>query len=83
MQENDYKVCSKCGEEYALEALTCAECGGALVFPSQYEPPPLEEDEADVLVRQSQVNYLRELAGLLQKNRIRSAIRFHGCPPGT
>jgi hypothetical protein len=85
MNDEPIKICSNCGEEYSLEALTCAECGGALVFPQEYEKRsvPLEEEEAKVLIRQGAVSYLRELGGLLKKNGIRSDIQFHGCPPGT
>ena len=85
MNEEPIKICSKCGEEYSLEALTCAECGGALVFPQEYEKRsvPLEEEEAQVLIRQGSVSYLRELSELLRKNGIRTDIQFHGCPPGT
>lgn len=83
--EELYKICSKCGEEYSPEAVACFECGGELVFPADYQKPldPLEENEADTLVRQGQVKYLRELEGVLKKNRIRSEIRFHGGAPGT
>ena len=85
MNEEPIKICSKCGEEYSLEAVTCADCGGDLVFPQQYKKPsvPLEENEADTLVRQGPVGYLRELGELLKKSGIRTDIRFHGCPPGT
>ena len=85
MDEAPIKICSQCGAEYSLEAVSCADCGGALVFSSEYEKRsvPLEEDEAQVLVREGSVSYLRELGELLQKNGIRSDIRFHGCAPGT
>lgn len=85
MAEEPIKICSSCGEEYSLEAITCADCGGTLVFPQEYEKRsvPLEEEEAEVLVRQGSATYLRELGGLLNKNGIRTDIRFHGCPPGT
>lgn len=85
MNEEPIKICSSCGAEYSLEAMTCADCGGKLVFPQEYEKlsVPLEEAEEKILIRQGSVGHLRELAALLQKNGIRSAIRFHGCPPGT
>lgn len=55
------------------------------MFPREYEKRsvPLEETEAGVLVRQGPAGYLRELGELLNKNGIRSEIRFHGCEPGT
>jgi DNA-directed RNA polymerase subunit RPC12/RpoP len=83
--EAQIKICSSCGEEYSPDALTCADCGGRLVFASVYQKPlePLVKDEANILIRQGQIKYLRELEGLLRKNRIRSEIRFHGCEPGT
>jgi ribosomal protein L40E len=85
MNEEPIKICSSCGAEYSLEAVTCADCGGNLVFPQEYErrSVPLEEAEEAILIRQGSVDYLRELGELLQKNGIRAAIRFHGCPPGT
>jgi DNA-directed RNA polymerase subunit RPC12/RpoP len=85
MNEQPFKICSSCGEEYSLEAVTCADCGGKLVFSHEYVKPsvPLEENDADILIRQSSAGYLRELGAVLQKNGIRSDIRFHGCPPGT
>lgn len=85
MGEEPIKICSNCGAEYSLEALTCADCGGTLVFPQQYERryEPLEDAEAEILIRQGQVQYLRELSELLKKKGIRTDIRFHGCAPGT
>jgi hypothetical protein len=85
MNELPYKICSSCGEEYSVEAITCVDCGGKLVFSTEYQKPlePLEENEANTLVRQGQVKYLRELERELKNNGIRSEIRFHGCAPGT
>ena len=85
MDEQPIKICSVCGAEYSPEALACADCGGALVFPREYEQRtvPLEQAEEHVLIRQGQVGYLRELAQLLNNNGIRTDIRFHGCEPGT
>ena len=85
MDEEPIKICSKCGEEYSLEAVTCADCGGTLVFPRQYEKSSvrLEEEEAVIIIRQGSVDYLKELGELLKKNGIRTDIRFHGGEPGT
>lgn len=85
MHDEPIRICERCGAEYSAEATTCADCGGALVFPRQKVKPavPLKENEADTLIRQGQAGYLRELARLLEKDGIRSDIRFHGCPPGT
>ena len=85
MDEEPIKICSNCGAEYSIEAVACADCGGTLVFPTEYEKRsiPLEEVEAEILVRQGPVGYLKELSELLKKNGIRTDIRFHGCPPGT
>jgi ribosomal protein L40E len=85
MNEEPIKICASCGAEYSLEAVTCGDCGGKLVFPQEYEKLsiPLKEAEAQILIREGSVDYLRELAGLLEKNGLRSAIRFHGCTPGT
>jgi hypothetical protein len=85
MDEEPIKICSDCGAEYSIEAAACADCGGTLVFPQDYikRSVPLEEEEAEILIRQGQVAYLRELGELLNKNGIRTEIRFHGCAPGT
>jgi hypothetical protein len=85
MDQEPIKICSDCGAEYAVEAFSCADCGGKLVFSQEYErrSVPLEEEEAKFLVREGPVDYLRELGGLLQKKGIRVEIRFHGCAPGT
>ncbi len=85
MKEEPIKICSKCGAEYSPEAMVCADCGGELVFPSQYHERsvPLEEEQETILVRQGPADYLKELDVLLKKNGIRTAIRFHGCEPGT
>jgi len=85
MDETPIKICPQCGAEYSPEAVSCADCGGALVFSSEHQnrSVPPEEEEAQVLVREGSVSYLRELGELLQKNGIRSDIRFHGCAPGT
>lgn len=85
MNEEPIKICLQCGAEYSLEAVACADCGGTLVFPQEYEKRaiPLEEAEAEILIRQSTVSYLKELDDLLKREGIRSAIRFHGCEPGT
>ena len=85
MNEESIKICSGCGAEYSLEALTCADCGGTLVFPQEYKKRsvPLEEAEAEDLIRQGPAGYLKELGTLLNQDGIRSTIRFHGCPPGT
>jgi predicted amidophosphoribosyltransferase len=85
MTEQPVKVCPNCGAEYSLEAVNCADCGGNLVFSQVYETrsAPLEEAEAQILIRQDVVGYLRELGELMKKKGIRSDIRFHGCEPGT
>jgi hypothetical protein len=85
MDDTPVKICTYCGAEYSPEALKCAECGGKLVFSQEYEKysVPLEDAEAIALVRQDTADYLKELSGFLAQNGIRSAIRFHGCPPGT
>ncbi|HEV8578697.1 MAG TPA: hypothetical protein VGX68_06395 [Thermoanaerobaculia bacterium] len=43
--EPSYKVCPQCGGEYRLEIERCADCGVALVEPSEIEPA--EDDVAD------------------------------------
>jgi hypothetical protein len=85
MAPNWIKICPKCGEEYTQEALACAECGAALVFPQQVEnsAEPPEEGESVVLIRQGTASYLRELTELLHRKGIRTDVRFHGCEPGT
>jgi ribosomal protein L40E len=85
MNEDPIKICSSCGAEYSVDAVICADCGGKLVFAKEYEKRsiPLEEGQAAILIRQEMMGYLTELGELLNKDGIRSLIRFHGCEPGT
>lgn len=83
MTENPTKICSKCGAEYAPEAQVCADCGGKLVFSEAYakgfEAP---KDDADlVCVREDRLGYLQELERHMNRNGIRTVIRFHGQVP--
>jgi ribosomal protein L40E len=85
MNEPPIKICSKCGEEYDIDAQVCAECGGTLVFPQDFEKryePPASEEEV-VLIREGTFGYLKELVEHLTKNGIRSGIRLHGQAPGS
>ena len=85
MNEEPKKICSSCGAEYAIKAEICADCGGTLVSPEEYETRdiPLTEDEEKTLVREGPIGYLKELAEHLKQKGIRAAIRFHGGTPGT
>ena len=85
MSENQIKICSKCGEEYSVEAQICVECGGKLVFEHEYEQRfvPLDDSVQMVCVREDTVGYLEELGALMKKNGIRTVIRFHqSCSKG-
>jgi predicted amidophosphoribosyltransferase len=84
MNEQPVKVCVYCGAEYALDAQSCADCGGPLEFADGDLQPvaSIEEGETVVLVRQGAVGYLRELEQLLTRAGIPAGIRFHGCAPG-
>ncbi len=84
MNHEEVKICAKCGAEYSPQALMCADCGGALVWPHQYEERfvPLADEEERVLIREGSMRYLKELRGHLEKDGIRSDIRFHGEIPG-
>jgi ribosomal protein L40E len=85
MNELPIKICSKCGGEYDVDAQVCADCGGALVFPQDYEKryeAPAEEEDV-VLVREASFGYLKELLEHLTKKGIRAGIRFHGEAPGS
>jgi predicted amidophosphoribosyltransferase len=85
MNEEPIKICSSCGAEYSLRAEICADCGGKLVLPQDYEKRfvPLAEAEEKILIREGPVGYLQELEAQLKKKGIRAAIRFHGGVPGT
>ena len=85
MNEEQIKMCSKCGAEYSLQAVSCADCGGDLVSPQEYETRfvPLSEDEDHVLVKEGSAGYLKELAGRMIRDGIRSNIRYHGGVPGS
>jgi ribosomal protein L40E len=84
MKQESIKICSKCGAEYSPEALMCADCGGELIWPNEYEKRfvPLADQEAQVLIREGSLRYLKELGGHLGTDGIRSEIRFHGEVPG-
>lgn len=85
MDEQPVKICVYCGAEYALDAQSCADCGGPLEFSGgdSQRTAPIEEGEAVVLVRQGAVGYLRELEQLLTRAGMPAGIRFHGSAPGT
>jgi predicted amidophosphoribosyltransferase len=85
MTDQAIKVCSHCGAEYDASAQVCADCGARLVFRTDDygDVAPLAEDEAQVLVREGAVGYLRELAREFAAQGIRSAIVFHAPAPGT
>ncbi|UCG53195.1 MAG: hypothetical protein JSW58_06475 [Candidatus Latescibacterota bacterium] len=84
MKEEPVKICSSCGAEYSLRAEVCADCGGKLVSPQDFEKRyiPLAEEEEQVLIREGSVGYLQELVEHMKKQGIRAAIRFHGGTPG-
>jgi predicted amidophosphoribosyltransferase len=84
MNEEPIKICSGCGAEYSVRAVVCADCGGKLVFPQDYEKRfvPLADEEERTLIREGSIHYLRELKGHLERDGIRSDIRFHGEVPG-
>jgi predicted amidophosphoribosyltransferase len=85
MNEEPVKVCSTCGAEYSLRAESCADCGGKLVSPEDYEErfEPLANEEEVVLIREGAPRYLKELAQHMTKNGIRASIAFHGGQPGS
>jgi hypothetical protein len=78
MRDQTFKICSKCGAEYAPSALECVDCGGQLVWGGSEgaNAEPLKVEEAQFLVRHGAANYLRELARELGRDGIRSAIVF-------
>jgi predicted amidophosphoribosyltransferase len=84
VNQHPFKICSKCGTEYSVEAQVCADCGGTLVFPQDYgkrfEAPAEGEDL--VLIREATLGYLKELLELVAKKGIRAGIRLHDQEPG-
>lgn len=78
------KICSDCGAEYSPQAEVCADCGGTLISPRDYEARqvPLAQEEEKVLVREGPVRYLEELARHMNRKGIRSTVRYHGAVPG-
>jgi hypothetical protein len=84
MKEEPIKICSSCGEEYSFKAFECADCGGKLVLPQDYEKRfvPLADEEEKTFIREGPVGYLQELEAELKKKGIRAAIRFLGGEPG-
>lgn len=85
MSDEPFKICASCGAEYSPDAQVCADCGGKLLFPEEYEKlsKPIAEGEELVLIRQGQVGYIKELQEHMRRAGIRSAIAFHAPPPGT
>ena len=85
MKEEPIKLCLKCGAEYSLSAQSCADCGGELVSPEEYERRyvPLDESEDQVLIREGSAGYLKDLGGHLLRAGIRASIKLHSCEPGT
>lgn len=85
MTNEAIKVCTHCGAEYDASAQVCADCGARLVFRTDErgDIAPLDESQAQALVREGGVDYLRELARELAGQGIRSAIVFHAPGPGT
>jgi ribosomal protein L40E len=83
MNQEPVKICSNCGAEYSLRADICADCGGKLVLPQDYQKRfvPLAEEE-QILIREGSIGYLKELEAHLKQTGIRAAIRFHGGTPG-
>lgn len=84
MKEEPIKICSSCGAEYSLMAQTCADCGGTLVSPEEYETRyvPLTEEEELVLIREGSAGYLRELSAHMMKRGVRASILLHGANRG-
>jgi predicted amidophosphoribosyltransferase len=78
------KICSSCGAEYSIEAQVCADCGGKLVSPQDYEKrfEPPADDEERVLIREAPFGYLKELLERMTRGGIQAFIRFHARVPG-
>ena len=60
MNEEPINICSNCGAEYSPEAQICADCGGKLLFPQEYEErfeAPSEAEEL-ALIREGFFGYL-------------------------
>jgi predicted amidophosphoribosyltransferase len=85
MNQEPIKICSKCGAEYSLMAEICADCGGDLVSPQDYEARsiPLTEDDEQVFIREGAIDYLKKLGNHLRQNGIRATILLHGGTPGS
>jgi predicted amidophosphoribosyltransferase len=85
MNEQRIKICASCGAEYAPDAQVCADCGGKLLFPEEYEKlfQPLTETDELVLIRQAPIGYINELMEHMRKAGIRAGIALHAQPPGT
>lgn len=85
MNEEPTKICSACGAEYSREAQVCADCGGKLIFPRDYDKrfEVLPEEEERVLVREAPFGYLKELVEHMTKKGIPADIRFHAQVPET
>jgi predicted amidophosphoribosyltransferase len=85
MNEHLIKICSTCGAEYTVDAQVCADCGGKLVFPQDYDKRfdvPAEGEE-QVLIREAPLGYLKEVLEHMTKRGIRASFRLHDQEPGT
>jgi predicted amidophosphoribosyltransferase len=83
MDVHSFKICSKCRAEYSVEAQVCADCGGKLVFPQDYETrfdDPAEGEE-QVLVREAPIGYLKEVLEQMRRKGIRAMVRLHDQDP--
>jgi ribosomal protein L40E len=79
MHGNPIKICPKCGAEYTVDALICADCDVQLVLAQEGDKKPIvpiTEDEELVCIREDQVNYLREVSEHINQAGLPTFIRF-------
>lgn len=76
--QDDVKVCPQCQDEYTLQAAQCAECGVALVLPSQLEvvaaPEAFPETDRLECVRVGPIQWTRALSAALEQQEIRHRV---------
>ncbi len=79
---NGNRICPDCGTEYLPHIEKCADCGEALIWPEEIERVREEKRrlaekaaESEVMVREGDLDWMRELHAVLIQSGIPCAVR--------